>query len=171
MSYHNPQENPVITAGYPGTAGLTPAARRALRRTLDPEDVERAVTLLCAEAAGLTLDREIFRRAAPVGLRSVFAVALTGEDVSPNGENYRVFAFRVTGRDENAARLHQRFAQIRAGLPAEEFVSVSSSRIARTVHFAGCRSEKGVVFDQSAERGSVAATGVLELKFQVCIAP
>ena len=171
MAYHNAQEDPAVTSGYPSPSGLTASARRALRRTLDPEDVERAAALLCAEAGLLTLDREIFRRTAPTGLCNAFAVALVGEDVSPDGENYRIFHLRVTGRHENAAVLRQKFARIRAGLPAEEFTTVSSAKITRPVHFTGCRALKPVSFDMAAAKGAVVTTGVLELAFQVCIAP
>jgi len=170
MPYLNMQEDPVIISGYPGSSGATAAERRILRRALDPEDVERAAVLLCAEAGGLRIDAEIFRRHAPAGCRSAFILALTGEDVPSEGSRYRLFKVRLSGRDENAAILHRKFALIQAGLPGEVFTSVASRRISGTVRFARCAVEK-TVFDVRSEQGCTVTTGVMELSLLVCVAP
>lgn len=170
MSYLNLQEEPVITSGYPGSSGITAAQRQALRRALDPEDVERAAALLCAEAGGMMLDEDFFRRRPPAGCRNAFTLVLTGEDVPPEGSNYRLFKARLFGRDENAAVLHRKFALVRAGLPGEVFTSVASRRIAGTVHFARCAGEKAA-FDVRSEQGCTVTTGVMEISLLVCIAP
>ena len=170
MPYLNEQENPVITSGYPGRSGVGTAERRALRRTLDPEDVERAAVLLCAEAGGLRIDGEIFRRRSPAGCRNAFILALTGEDVPPEGSRYRLFKVRLSGRDENAAVLHRKFALVHAGLPGDVFTSVASRRISGTIHFARCTVEK-TAFDVRSEQGCSVTTGVMELSLLVCIAP
>ena len=170
MPYLNVQLNPVITSGYPGSSGATAAERCALRRALDPEDVERAAVLLCAEAGGLRIDEEIFRRRAPAGCRNVFILVLTGEDVPPEGSNYRLFKARFSGCGENAAVLHQKFALVHAGLPGDVFTSVASRRISGTIHFARCTVEK-TAFDVRSEQGCSVTTGVMDLSLLVCIAP
>lgn len=170
MPYLNMQENPVITSGYPGSSGATAAERRILRRALDPEDVERAAVLLCAEAGGLRIDEAIFRRRAPAGCRNAFVLALTGEDVPQEGCRYRLFKARLSGCDGNAAVLHQKFALVHAGLPGDVFTSVASRRITGTVHFARCTVEK-TAFDVRSEQGCSVTTGVMELSLLVCVAP
>jgi len=170
MPYINVQEEPVITRGYPGASGVTAAERRGLRRDLDPENVERAAVLLCAEAGAMTIDETIFRRRPPAGCRNAFSLALASEEIPPEGGGYRLFKARLSGRDEDAAALHRKFARIRAGLPGEVFTSVGGRRISGTVHFARCAAEK-TVFDVQTEQGRMVTTGVMELSLLVCIAP
>ncbi len=170
MSSCNTRGNPVITIGYPGISNIPAAACRELKRTFDPENAERAAVLLMAELASLELDRQIFRKNLLPDRRCGLALALTGEALSPLGCRYREFHFRLSGRDEDPAVLLRRFAAIRAGLPREMFVQVSSIRLPEPVSFVNWDCKK-MVFDETACSGAVVMTGTMEMTVQVCFAP
>lgn len=170
MQYINSKENPVITVGHPGVTGTPAAVCRTLKRAFDPENAERAATLLLAELAMLKLDSQIFRRNMPATLRNGLCLVLTGEAVSPLGFRYREFHFRLFGRDEAPAILRQRFSAIRTGLPLEMFVQVRSVRLPEPVSFVNWKILK-LTFDESSCNGAAVMTGSMELAVQVCFAP
>ena len=170
MTYCNTRENPVITIGYPGFSNISAAECRKIRRSFNPVHAERAAVLLMAELAGLLLDRQIFRKNLPPDCRCGLALALTGEGISPLGFRCREFHFRLSGRDEAPDVLLQRFAAIRAGLPGEMFVQVSSKRLPEPVAFVNWECKK-MVFEEAACYGAAVMTGTMELTVQISFAP
>ena len=170
MTYCNTRENPVITTGYPGMSRISAAACCELKKKFDPENAERAAVLLMAELAGLKLDSQIFRRKMPQNLRCGMALTMTGEAGSPLGYKYREYSFLLSGKDENPATLHRRFAAIRAGLPREMFIQISSSRLPEAVSFVNWECKK-TVFEETACYGAFVTAGIMEMTAQLCFAP
>ena len=170
MIYCNTRENPVITLGYPGISATPPSVCRTLKKAFNPVDAERAAVLLMAELAVLKLDQQIFRRNLPADKRNGLALTLTGESPSPQGFRYREFHVRLSGRNENPETLLRQFSAIRAGLPGEMFVQVSSIRLKEPVSFVNWEVQK-MCFEESSCSGAIVMTGTMELTVQICFAP
>jgi len=117
--------------GAPGTSDLTRAERLELRAALNVEDVERALTRICAEWSGLEPEREIFRHEWPLRQECAYLFKVESELEEPSPDHRR-FVGTFAGRGADRSALMNAVSGVCGRLPAR-WIGVEVGGVAITV--------------------------------------
>ncbi len=155
-----------VVQGYPGPDPADSAARRRNRTALLLLDVERALTRLCGELAGLAADSEIFRGGLPGGPEPACGVVLTGE-LPESGADRRRFTASFIGRGDRD-RLTAAVSRLAGELPLSHWTTVSGCGLSTPVVFTTLAPAGALQIEMVSDSGSLMAQAVLPLRLTVC---
>ncbi len=166
LSHVNSGEVPEFSWGIPGTDDSPSSERLRRKAALNIPDVERAAALLCAELAGLELDRELFRREWPLRQETAYLFRLDAE-LDDSSQDYRSFSGTFAGRAPERDTLLSLVSTLRNKLPPL-WVTVGSRRIAAPITLAEVAPGGESRFRRDTGGGRELFIAELALRLRVC---